>query len=268
MVSADPMEYLVVFLITLGMVIVSKLFSKKFGLNMQQQMENQERLQNLQQELMKAQSDPMEMQRIQAESAELMSSMMKKQMLPMCLRSLLFFGIFGLLAAFYAGVEFDKNPIQIFGPGYASLYFMYSIGLSLVFWGIKKIIRAIKPELKEKDEKFVDHARLLKSHINVAPEPSYGNLEIDRTDKKHLELDSELKTLRNDLIAKKKNGELPADIDIDEEINRMKMEKLELLSREKAGGMGSQLGTIIEKDIKTKPKKKSWKQRLAESDEE
>lgn len=231
-VPASEADYIIVLFITIAMMVVSQLFSRKFGGSFSQQIQTQDRIKAMQQELMEARNDPARMQQIQGEYAKLMNDMMKKQMLPMCLRSGIFLAIFFIMSSFYSGVTFDANPIKIFGPSFASLYFAYSIGIMLIIYLGKFIIKKVKPPQNQIDkETFTDNIRALQSSIRMPPPQSYGAESYNEEEsilKPNVSLNSgklseDLKKLRESLIEKKARGELPPDIDIDAEIEQMRM---------------------------------------------
>lgn len=249
---AETSDYLILFLITLAMVGFSRLFAYKIGLNLTDRVEQQERMQELQRELMEAQKNQnyQRVMELRDESMEMMQGMMKKQLLPMCVRSAIFLGLFAVLGIFYGRLEFTKNPIQIFGPGYASLYFVYSLGISLAYYLIRYLYRKLTG--KEKEEKFVDRAQVLGSNINTRHygSPNGANFQGMATNRQTESFDPHMQDLRQQLLEKRKRGELPADIDIDEELKRMTEE------------------TDNEEINVPKPKstiKKSWKMKAASS---
>jgi hypothetical protein len=70
-----------------------------------------------------------------------MRTMMKKQMVPLCLRCFIFIGIFMVLGVIYS--EYTSGllpfPILIFGSGWLALYVIFSFYFAFVIWGIKKL---------------------------------------------------------------------------------------------------------------------------------
>ena len=93
-----------IMLITIGMVGLSELLNRIFGLNMGAARDLREKSVNLQQRMRTAKfsGNPQEMLEIQKESMELTKQMMKKQMIPSCVRCLIFLGIFAVIGAIYA----------------------------------------------------------------------------------------------------------------------------------------------------------------------
>ena len=89
----------------------------------------------------------------QEEMMAAMKDMMKNQMLPMCLRSLLFLGIFFVLGLIYGEyTEILPFNILFFGRGWVALYLVTSLGLSLVIFLLKKLFGKKEPETRSVKE--------------------------------------------------------------------------------------------------------------------
>ena len=133
--------------ITIGMVGLSELLNRIFGLNMGVARDLREKTQDLQERMRTAKftGNPQEMRDLQQESMELTKQMMKKQMIPSCVRCLIFLGIFAVIGAIYA--NYDKNlipfPILFFGTGWFAVYFLFSISFSLIIYGFKRLYRKL-----------------------------------------------------------------------------------------------------------------------------
>ncbi|MHA1729700.1 MAG: hypothetical protein ACTSWY_13365 [Promethearchaeota archaeon] len=246
---AIPSQYLEMFLIVLAVVLFSQIFNHIFGLKMSQQLANQEKIRQLKQDLLAASDDPLEIQRLQEESVLIMKETMKKTLIPSCVRCIIFLGIFGIIGFFYAGIDF-LGP----GSGYFIIYFLYSIVLSLLIFAIKRLIKKVRPGEAD-EEPFQDIAKALQSPIMTSP-----NMKQRKT---------EILEMKRVLEEKKKRGELPPDIDIDDEIRRIIQENVEI-ANQKFINQGQDLNLNISKsnlnDIKKS--KKSWKQKLTTTDEE
>lgn len=141
--------------ITLAMVVFSAVLNKFMGLNMDTARELREKSQNLQERMKTARltGNAQEMLELQRESMVLTKLMMRKQMIPSCVRCFIFIGIFAVIGFIYAG--YTENllpfPILIFGSGWFAVYFLFSIGFSLVLYGIKRLYRkATGKEVKRK----------------------------------------------------------------------------------------------------------------------
>ena len=143
---ANEFIILQIFFITLGMVVFSMLLNKIMGINPKSAKEFREKAKNLQERMKNAQliSDRQQFSSLQQESMQLTKEMMKKQLLPSCLRCIVFWVIFAIIGIFYnpfgALLPF---PLLFFGDGWVAVYFLFSIGLTLVIylsrWGYRKI---------------------------------------------------------------------------------------------------------------------------------
>lgn len=150
-----------IFLITVAMVAFSELLNKLMGLNMGAARDLREQAKNLQERMRIAQltKDVEELYKLQQESIQLTKQMMKKQILPSCVRCIIFFGIFTVLNFIYADYVqgIFPFPILFFGSGWFAVYFLFSIGLSLLVWGIKKLYRWYtgKEDMRKKESNTV-----------------------------------------------------------------------------------------------------------------
>ncbi|MFX0075009.1 MAG: EMC3/TMCO1 family protein [Candidatus Hermodarchaeota archaeon] len=136
-----------IMLITIGMVALSELLNRIFGLNMGAARELRERSQNLQERMRTARltGNPQEMMELQQESIDLTKQMMKKQMLPSCIRCIIFLSIFAVIGLFYADYleGLLPFPILFFGSGWFAIYFLFSISFSLILYGFKRLYRKL-----------------------------------------------------------------------------------------------------------------------------
>ncbi len=136
-----------IMLITIGMVGLSELLNRIFGLNMGVARDLREKTQDLQGRMRTAKftGNPQEMRELQQESMELTKQMMKKQMIPSCVRCLIFLGIFVVIGAIYAnyGENLIPFPILFFGSGWFAVYFLFSISFSLIIYGFKRLYRKL-----------------------------------------------------------------------------------------------------------------------------
>jgi len=135
-----------IMLITIGMVGLSELLNRIFGLNMGAAREIREKSQNLQERMrtVRLTGDRQAMLELQQESMELTKQMMKKQMIPSCVRCLIFLGIFLVIGAIYADYPDGLLPFPIiFGTGWFAVYFLFSITFSLTFYGFKRLYRKL-----------------------------------------------------------------------------------------------------------------------------
>jgi len=134
-----------IFLVTLTMVVLSIIFNKITGLNQESAREIREKSKDLQERMRTAQQEGnvQNLRSLQQESIELTKTMMKKQLIPSCVRCFIFLGIFGVLGLFFAQYTTGLLPFPIlfFGSGWVSVYFLFSISLSLLFYLAKKVYR-------------------------------------------------------------------------------------------------------------------------------
>ncbi|MFW9826215.1 MAG: hypothetical protein ACFFEY_01180 [Candidatus Thorarchaeota archaeon] len=129
--------------ITLGMIGLGMVLNYFLGLRKDFLKEMRQRALNLRERMKNAQltGDYQLMARLQRESVQFMKLMMRKQLVPLCLRCFIFIGIFLILGAIYA----DYNtgllpfPILIFGSGWLALYIIFSLYFTLFIYGIKKL---------------------------------------------------------------------------------------------------------------------------------
>jgi TM2 domain-containing membrane protein YozV len=140
--------------ITIGMVGLSELLNRILGLNMEAARELREKSKNLQERMQTARltGNPQEMLKLQQESMELSKQMLKKQMVPSCVRCAIFMGIFAVLQVLYADHTAGLLPFPIlFGTGWFTVYFLFSIAFSLIVYGFKRLYRKLTgKEVKRK----------------------------------------------------------------------------------------------------------------------
>ena len=136
-----------IMLITIGMLILGMILNKVLGLSKEKIIEFKERASNLQERIRNAQviGDIQMMARLQRETMQFTKQIMLKQFVPLCLRCVIFIGIFAVLGFIYA--DYDSGllpfPLLIFGSGWVAIYFMFSISFSLLIFGIKKLYKRI-----------------------------------------------------------------------------------------------------------------------------
>ncbi|MFX0012425.1 MAG: EMC3/TMCO1 family protein [Candidatus Hermodarchaeota archaeon] len=169
-----------IFLITVAMVAFSEILNKLMGSNMGTARDLREQAKNLQERMRLAQltKDMEELYKLQQESIQLTKQMMKKQILPSCVRCIIFFGIFAVLNFIYADYVqgIFPFPILFFGSGWFAVYFLFSIGLSLLVWGIKKLYRWYtgKEDMRKKESNAVLGVQSLEQH------ESEGHIQLTR----------------------------------------------------------------------------------------
>ena len=131
--------------ITLGMLIFGMLLNRVLGLKREKIQEFRERALNLQERLRNAQivGDLQLTIKIQRETMQFTRQILLKQFIPLCLRCIIFIGIFSVLSFIYSDYSSGLFPIPIliFGSGWFALYFIFSISFSLILYGVKKLYR-------------------------------------------------------------------------------------------------------------------------------
>ncbi|MFX1499521.1 MAG: EMC3/TMCO1 family protein, partial [Promethearchaeota archaeon] len=107
---------------------------RKKALNLQERMKNAQLL-----------GDYQLMIKTQQESMIFMKQLMKKQILPMCFRCIIFIGIFVVLSIIYSDYASGilPFPILIFGSGWVAIYIIFSITISLLIFAVKRIYKKI-----------------------------------------------------------------------------------------------------------------------------
>ena len=241
-VTATGFQYLEMFLIVLGIVVFSQLFNYFFGIKFSQQMENQQRIREIQEEILNPQNSPEEIQRLQVESMKIMKETLKKSFIPSCVRCGIFLGIFAILGIFYKDVDFLGV-----NSGYYGIYLLFSLGLSAIIFGIKRIWKKNRSD-GIVEEPFMDVANALRGPRFITPQSASINYQEKE----------ELSEIRRKLEDKVRKGELPADLDIGAEIERMDKENLitEVNSLKKADD--------VESNKKEEQLSESWKKRLSQ----
>ncbi len=129
--------YLQLFFISFGMVLFSLLLNKILGITPETMKDVRDKATNLKDRIQHAQvlGDMRLMQELQAETMQLMKLMMKKQLVPLCLRCFIFIGIWIVLSFFYA--SYGPQSGFFFGLGWFLYYFLLAMGLSFAIMGIR-----------------------------------------------------------------------------------------------------------------------------------
>ena len=166
--------------ITLAMVGLSEILNRVFGLNMDTAKEMRENSRNLQERMKTARltGNSQEMVALQKESIALTKVMMKKQMIPSCVRCAIFMGIFGLIGGIY--IAYGENllpfPILFFGTGWFAVYFLFSITFSLIIYGLKRLYR----KLTGKEDKRKKASKEILGMLSPGSGSQEGNLQLTR----------------------------------------------------------------------------------------
>lgn len=179
--------------ISIGMVALGLILNKFLGINLQSARELRDKALNIQERMRTAQAtgNAQEMFAMQQESTALMKQMMKKQLIPSCIRCVVFLGIFALIGVFYINYASGILPFEIplLGDGWIAVYFLFSIGFSLLIWGVKKLYRKLtgKVDARSKISKEILQVLTPTSQGTVsgfqipAPAPS-GSEETEKLD--------------------------------------------------------------------------------------
>ena len=168
-----------IMLITLGMVGLSEILNRFMGLNMDAAREMREKSKNLQERMKTARltGNSQEMFELQQESMVLTKLMMRKQMIPSCIRCVIFMGIFGLVGGIYAPYgNLLPFPILIFGSNWFAVYFLFSISFSLILYGLKRLYR----KLTGKEDKRKKASKEILGMLAPESGNQQGNLQLTR----------------------------------------------------------------------------------------
>jgi hypothetical protein len=129
------------------MVAFGLIFNYIFGLTGKKMKDMREKAKSLQERLKNAQmvGDPQMMQQVQMEAMSMTKDMMKRQFIPMCIRCILFLGIFFLLSFIYSDYKSGVLPFEIplIGDGWFAVYFLFSFAFSILFYLIRFIYKKI-----------------------------------------------------------------------------------------------------------------------------
>ena len=133
--------------ITIGMFIFGFLLNKILGISKETMKDFTEKALNLQERMRNAQvlDDTQLMSQLQRETIQLTKQIMLKQFIPICLRCSIFIGIFGILSLIYTdyGRGLLPFPLLFFGSGWLALYFLFSISISLIAYGVKRLYKKL-----------------------------------------------------------------------------------------------------------------------------
>jgi uncharacterized membrane protein (DUF106 family) len=129
--------------ITLGMIALGMVLNHYLGLTKETLHDMRTKALNIRDRMKNAQliGDYQQLAQIQQESTQFMKVIMKKQMIPLCLRCIIFIGIFMVLGLIYADYESGLLPIPIliFGSGWVAIYLIFSLFFSFFIWGVKRL---------------------------------------------------------------------------------------------------------------------------------
>ena len=140
---SDIIVIIQIVFITLGMIVLGMVLNRFFGLTKEKLQDMRTKALKFRERMKNAQllGDYEQLVQIQRESTQFMKLIMKKQMIPLCLRCIIFIVIFMILGTIYADYYYGllPFPILIFGNGWIAVYLIFSIYFSLFIWGVKKL---------------------------------------------------------------------------------------------------------------------------------
>ncbi len=164
--------------ITLGMVALGMVLNYVLGLKRGVMRDLREKALNLQERMRNAQliGDFQQLTQLQRESVLFMKQMMKKQLVPMCIRCLIFIGIFIILGIIYS--DYDSGllpfPLLFFGSGWVAIYLIFSISFSLIIFGVQKLYKRITG----KETRIQSHMRDIMKIISPVQQESSSSFQI------------------------------------------------------------------------------------------
>lgn len=211
LIPATLTDYLILIIVIIAMAVGSQLFNYKFGLTTQQQLQTQQRVRELQARMMAARDDPQELHRLQMESMNITRNMMKKTMIPSLVRCVAFLGVYWGLYYYFSNTQFFSSFIVV--------YFVLSLSISLIVMLIARLFRKKSPTYQQ-DRQF-DHELDHKLSAPVRFSPGTFQFSPDMLE------------MKKNLEEKQKRGEIPSDINIDEEIHQTMLENMEEESKQK-----------------------------------
>ncbi|MHA1775546.1 MAG: hypothetical protein DRO88_04210 [Promethearchaeia archaeon] len=172
--------------ISILMIILSQWFSRKFSVSAESQMQTQMLVQDLQDQLRAAQNDNNSqlIAQINEEMMVLLREMSKKQFLPMIIRSIAFFAIWGLMKLLYGNYdEYIYISESLVIRSIFTLYLIIALLSSVVITIGKKLYLKMHPEKKKNKELVVDKIRALQSNIIYTSEnPTTNNAQNQYSD--------------------------------------------------------------------------------------
>ena len=211
-IEAQAIHYLYILAICVGTTTLSQVFRHFFGMRPEQSMQMQQRLRELQEEMMAAQGDPETLAQVQQEAMQTYKTTMRKQLIPSCISSLLFLGIFYVVRMLFSDYYFFGNENWAFFIPYLLFSLTISGSIALVRYLIKRNKRKKGLIPDENYDATLD--RKMKSGLNFRSGWDAN-------------LSPELQKMKSDLEKKKARGEIPQDINIDAEIKQLSEEEKE-----------------------------------------
>jgi len=120
--------------ISFVLVLISLGLNKILGVKPSRMKEIRDKARNLRERVRQAEilGDPVLMQQLQAETMQMMRDMLKKQLIPMCIRCVIFLGIFVVMSLVYGQYEY-----------WFWFYFLFSFSFSMVAMGLRYAYKKI-----------------------------------------------------------------------------------------------------------------------------
>jgi len=175
------------------MFIFGIVLNRILGISKETINEFREKALNLQERMRNAQviGDAQLMVQLQRETMHLTKQIMLKQFIPLCLRCSIFIGIFAILSFIYT--DYDSGllpfPLLFFGSGWFALYFLFSISVSLIAYGVKRLYK----KLTGKDIRTQKDLRELMQIMSPAPQRSGFSLPLTGDTSRGVQEEDQLK---------------------------------------------------------------------------
>jgi uncharacterized membrane protein (DUF106 family) len=143
MLAPEIFVVIQIMFITLGMIALGVVLNHFLGLTTDALQDLRNKATKFRERMKNAQltGDYQQLAQIQQESTQFMKLMMKKQMIPLCLRCIVFIGIFMVLGLIYADYASGllPFPLLIFGSGWVAIYLIFSVFFSFFIWLVKRL---------------------------------------------------------------------------------------------------------------------------------
>ena len=146
---AEPLTVDIIYelmFISFALVLFGLLLNKLLGVKPSKMKEIRDKAKNLRERVRQAEilGDTVLLQQLQVETMSLMREMLKKQLVPMCIRCVIFLGIFIILSMVYGQYEF-----------WFWIYFLFSFSFSMVALGLRYGYK----KLRKKEDKRKSFAK-------------------------------------------------------------------------------------------------------------
>jgi hypothetical protein len=141
---AEPLTIDIIYqlmFISFGLVLFSLLLNKILGVKPSKMKEIRDKAKNLRERVRQAEilGDTQLLQQLQVETMTLMKTMLKKQLVPMCIRCIIFIGIFIVMSMVYGQYEY-----------WFWIYFLFSFSFSMAAFGLRYLYKRI---MKKEDKR-------------------------------------------------------------------------------------------------------------------